>query len=323
MQTERCGRALLLLLAGCEGSQSALDPQGPQAGDIYTLWNVMFVSGIVVFVLSFAFVVAGVTLRKRELDPRRAWRWVVGGSIVTVLVLLGLLFYDARVTSRVEAQPHDPLEIEVTGRMWWWDFQYQLEPTSRSVRVANEIYVPVGRPVRFVLTSADVIHSFWVPNLHGKTDTIPGRTTSQWFRVDRPGVYRGQCAEFCGLQHANMAFVVVAVPADEFEAWLERQIEPAPPPADATAEHGQRVFLEKCGMCHAVRGTLAMAAVAPDLTHIASRRTLASGILPNRRGHMGGWILDPQQIKPGAFMPPVPLASADLHALLHYLETLR
>jgi cytochrome c oxidase subunit 2 len=184
--------------------------------------------------------------------------------------------------------------------------------------------VPVGRPVVVELRSADVIHGFWIPNLGVKRDLIPGETTSIWFQADAPGVYRGQCAEFCGHQHAKMALLVVAEPADSFAGWLARQRDSASTPADSLARRGQEVFLaSSCVMCHAIQGTPAGSRVGPNLTHLAGRGTLAAGTLPNTRGNLAGWILDPQRIKPGVRMPPNEIAPDDLHALLAYLEGLK
>jgi cytochrome c oxidase subunit 2 len=192
------------------------------------------------------------------------------------------------------------------------------------VQTANEIHVPVGRKVRLEVRSGDVIHSFWAPNLHGKLDLIPGYGGTTSFRADRPGVYHGRCAEFCGLQHARMDFLVIADPPERFAAWYEQQLRAAPAPADSVQQKGQQVFLSRqCAMCHAIRGTPANSRVGPDLTHLASRRTLAAGTLPNTRGHLAGWVLDPQKIKPGAKMPPNQLASDELHALLSYLQSLK
>ena len=188
---------------------------------------------------------------------------------------------------------------------------------------ANEIHVPVGRPVVIELRATDVIHSFWVPNLGVKRDMIPGEETSIWFQADTAGVYRGQCAEFCGYQHAKMAFEVVAEPPERFAAWLIRQRDTASTPADSVAARGQEVFLAtSCVMCHAIGGTPAGSRIGPNLTHLASRRTIGAGSLPNTRGNLGGWIVDPQRIKPGARMPPNSLEPDDLQALLVYLERL-
>jgi cytochrome c oxidase subunit 2 len=189
---------------------------------------------------------------------------------------------------------------------------------------ANYIHIPAGVPVRVHLGSQDVIHSFWVPELHGKLDMIPGQTNSFWLQADNPGEYKGICAEFCGTQHAKMLFLVVAQPPDEFAAWLEQQQQPAAVPAEPLAQQGLQVFLTGgCVECHAVRGTDATGNLGPDLTHIASRRTLGAGILPNNPGNLGGWIADPQHIKPGNLMPDSPLTGEELQALLAYMATLR
>jgi cytochrome c oxidase subunit 2 len=235
------------------------------------------------------------------------------------------LVYDLTTGRALAAMPSQkPLVIEVTGYQWWWKIAYPDSVPSRGVQTANEIHVPVGRPVLIRTTSRDVIHSFWAPNLHGKKDLIPGKETATWFQADTPGVYRGQCAEFCGHQHALMSFFVVAEPPEMFQAWLEHQRQPAPEPTDPVTSKGKEVFLTgSCSMCHNITGTMATGQVAPDLTHLASRMTIAAATLPNTRGNLGGWILDPQRIKPGTKMPPNHLEAADLQALLSYLETLK
>ena len=178
--------------------------------------------------------------------------------------------------------------------------------------------------MQLTLTSMDVIHSFWVPQLHGKIDLIPGTATTLWLRADQPGEYRGMCAEYCGVQHAKMQFLVVAEPPDQFQAWLDLQRQPAAVPTDPLAQRGLQVFLSSsCVTCHAIRGTSATGALGPELTHLASRRTLGAGILPNTRGTLAGWIADPQSIKPGVHMPPSDLTGEQLQALVVYLETLR
>ena len=189
---------------------------------------------------------------------------------------------------------------------------------------ANELHIPVGRPVVVKLQSPDVIHSLWVPNLAGKKDLIPGRTTALRLRADQPGIYRGQCAEFCGFQHAKMALLVIAEHPEEYERWAQSQRESARMPESDLAKRGQRVFLTApCVMCHAIQGTPANGKTGPDLTHVASRRTLAAATVPNTRGYLAGWIVDPQHIKPGTNMPAITLAPDDLQALLAYLESLR
>jgi cytochrome c oxidase subunit 2 len=188
---------------------------------------------------------------------------------------------------------------------------------------ANEIHVPAGRPVRLRLSSADVIHSFWVPQLMPKTDLIPGQVNETWLTANRPGIYRGQCAEYCGLQHALMAFLVVADGPAAFDRWVALQRAPAAEPAGTLATRGRQV-LERtsCATCHTVRGTSARGTAGPDLTHLASRQQLGAGAVPNTPGHLGGWIANSQTIKPGNLMPPQPLTSEELQALIAYLETL-
>jgi cytochrome c oxidase subunit 2 len=211
----------------------------------------------------------------------------------------------------------------VTGYQWWWEIQYEDDDPSRNFTTANEIHIPAGAPVRIKLASSDVIHSFWVPNLFGKQDLIPGQENEIRFVAERPGTYRGQCAEYCGFQHAHMSFFVVAESKDVFEAWRDKQIKSAEPPADPERQHGQQVFLSSpCALCHAIRGTEAGGRVGPDLTHLMSRRSIAAGTLPTSRGTVAAWIVDPQSIKPGNNMPLVTVSPDDLHALVSYLEGL-
>jgi cytochrome c oxidase subunit II len=327
--------ALALVAGGCAGIQSVVDPKGPQAGQIAWLWWLFLAVSVVVWLGVTAGVLLALFRRDRVLfdgdehteEPGKV-RVVTVFTVVTGVILLVLLVssvYVGSVTTRRPGPGQDPLTIEAIGRQWWWEFRYENEPASRTFITANEIRIPVGRPVIIKAKSLDVIHSFWVPNLHGKIDMVPGRTNVTWFQADEPGVYRGQCAEFCGLQHAKMAFMVIAEPEAEFNAWLEDSVRPMPARAAGAYVHpGEQVFVEaQCSMCHTVRGTGAWGQVAPDLTRIGSRRTLAAGALPNTRGHMAGWILDPQRIKPGSFMPPTPLDPEQLHVLLDYLESLR
>jgi cytochrome c oxidase subunit 2 len=216
------------------------------------------------------------------------------------------------------------LTIKVTAHQYWWQVEYQGgDAPSAWVTGANELYLPIGEPVRLQLTSADVIHSLWIPSLHGKRDLIPGRTAETWIQADRAGVFRGECAEFCGLEHARMALEVVAVTPAEHAAWLDRQREPARSPDSRQAMRGREVFMSQtCAMCHTVAGTPAGGTAGPDLTHVASRGTLAAGTIPNTRGHLAGWIADPHRIKPGARMPGNLMAPEDLQALVAYLEIL-
>jgi cytochrome c oxidase subunit 2 len=258
-------------------------------------------------------------------SERRMTRSVAAGVGVSVVILLGFLVYDLSVGRAMTGVPSKrPLTIEVVAHQWWWELQYKDSVPGGLFTTANELHVPVGQPVLLVLASRDVIHSFWVPNLAGKKDLVPGRTQSWWFQADTPGVYRGQCAEFCGHQHAKMAMLVVAEPLADYQAWVRRSQQPAKAPQDSVAARGQQVFMSgSCVMCHAIQGTPAQSRNGPDLTHLASRRTLAAATLENTRGALAGWIVDPQRVKPGTQMPPSQLSSPDLDALLTYLETLK
>ncbi len=330
----RAGAAALLaacLAGGCGGVQSALDPRGPQAGSIAGLWWALLAAATLVLLLVTALTAAAMARRRRDGAPRplspRAATWLValGGGVLPVVVLTALLVYSVTTGRAISASPPaDALTVQVIGHQWWWEVQYLDQGGRPIATTANEIHVPVGEPVRLLLTSADVIHSFWVPNLLGKMDLIPGIENTTALQADVAGVYRGQCAEFCGLQHALMGLLVIAEPPTEFRTWLLAQAEPAVPPEGEGARRGEATFLGgPCVLCHAIRGTGARGGVAPDLTHLASRRTLAAATIPNTRGHLAGWILDPQGIKPGNHMPATHLAPEQLHALLAYLEGLR
>ena len=328
--------AAVATLAGCGSQiQSPLDPAGVHAARISTLWWVMLVVLAATFILVLLFLsraLARAPHVEHPAPPRlalatdsRTWRGVAAAIAVTVVTLFGVLVASV-VTGATVATPPPPgaITIEVIGHQWWWEIRYLHAQADHIVTTANEIHIPVGVPVAIKTTSRDVIHSFWVPNLHGKRDVLPGRVNTFWLQADRAGIYRGQCAEFCGLQHAHMALYVIAEPRDQFEGWLETQRAPAAAPVTDSQRHGQRVFLSSsCLLCHTIRGTPTGARNGPDLTHLASRRFIAAGTLPNTRGHLGGWILDPQGVKPGSRMPPNPLTPVDLHALLDYLENLR
>ncbi len=332
--------------------QSALDPSGPQAEHIARLWWLMFWVAAAVFVLVVGFGVAAAIRgrRKAPVDDVQAERHltigVVSATVVTILTLFVLLFASVRTGRAIEslaaadfsqtgtvAQPasaggppprYRAVTVEVTGHQFWWEVQYDDGNPSARVRTANEIHIPLHRPVVLKVTSRDVIHSFWAPNLHGKRDLIPGYVTAIWLRADEPAVYRGQCAEFCGRQHAHMAFEIVAEDEGQFEQWLDAQRSGSAAPQSAQAIQGRDVFMRsQCVLCHTIAGTSAQGLVGPDLTHVASRGKIAAGTLPNTRGHLGGWVADPQQIKPGSQMPPTALNGPDLQALLSYLETLK
>jgi cytochrome c oxidase subunit 2 len=252
-------------------------------------------------------------------------RGVIIAVAATVVIMLTFVVMSVSTGSALaKVGGTKPLRIDVVGHQWWWEVKYDDPIPQNVVNTANEIHVPVGRPVLIKMSSTDVIHSFWAPNLAGKKDLIPGHETTTWFRADSAGVYRGQCAEFCGHQHAKMAFYIVAEPRLEFEKWLGQQREPAKRPTDSLTQAGERVFLSgTCAMCHSIGGTGAFGTVGPDLTHLASRRTIAAGTLPLNTGNLAGWILDPQSIKPGAKMPPNQIDPQSLQVLLAYLGTLK
>jgi cytochrome c oxidase subunit II len=251
-------------------------------------------------------------------------KWLAIGLALSSVALVGSLVWTMTVLADVNS-PHGPaaLTIEVTGQQWWWKARYLNSDPSKILTTANEIHIPVGEPVRVRLIGADVIHSFWVPALTGKTDTIPGQINETWLEAGKPGRYRGQCTQYCGWQHAHMAFFVTAESPNKFQAWLSHQLEEAPPATSPEAQKGEHLFEAHCGLCHAVRGTMAAGTMAPDLTHLMSRETLAAGTLPNTPGDLAGWIANPQSIKPGVNMPNLYLSGPELNAITSYLETLK
>ena len=323
---------------GCSGFQSALDPKGPRAEDVARLhWTFTTIATVVYTIVIGALLYAlwRASTRKPFIDEHQYHenrdqaavmkRGVIIAVTATVIIMLAALVMSVSTGSAVATVPDSkPLRIDVVGHQWWWEVTYDDPIPQNQVKTANEIHVPVGRAVLLKMRSTDVIHSFWAPNLAGKKDLIPGHETVTWFRADTAGIYRGQCAEFCGYQHAKMAFYIVAQPRLDFERWLTLQRETAPKPTDSSTQAGERVFLSApCAMCHSIGGTGAFGNVGPDLTHLASRRTIAAGTLPMTTGNLAGWILDPQSIKPGVKMPPTKLDPQSLQALLAYLGTLK
>jgi len=248
------------------------------------------------------------------------WLWI--GVGISTLVLLFSVVWTVKVLAEIQAPtPKPAVTIEITGRQWWWQVRYLSDDNARQFVTANEIHIPVGAPVRLKLVGGDVIHSFWVPQLAGKMDAIPGQTNETWFEASAPGVYRGQCTEYCGLQHAHMSFLVVAQPASEFRRWWDRQLAPPAPPT-GRAQAGQTGFQMRCGSCHTVRGTEAAGALGPDLSHLMQRATIAAGQLPNNGPVLAHWISDPQSMKPGALMPTPSLTETELANIHAYLKTL-
>ena len=309
--------------------QSALHPASAQAARIEVLWWVLFWICAIVYVLVAGAVLLAVR-RARSSSPERPdegrlVRMVSGATAVTIAVLFGLLAASVWTGRTIAAgDPQQAVLIKVVGQQWWWHVEYYADDPVRHATTANELHLPVGRPVAIKLMSSDVIHSLWIPNLQGKRDLVPGRDTWLWIQASKPGVYRGQCAEYCGLQHAHMSLAVIVEPSDDFERWLAAQRVTAPQPSNALQVRGREVF-EKgpCGMCHSVRGTSAGGRTAPDLTHFATRSTIAAGTAPNTPGYRAGWIANPQHLKPGTRMPAIALTPDDLQAVLAYLETLK
>ena len=252
-------------------------------------------------------------------------KWLAIGTGVSSIALFAALVYAMVTLESVASPSREPaLTILVTAYDWWWKVDYpDAQSPSRGFVTANEIHIPVGVPVRVELRSADVIHTFWAPQLAGKTEMIPGQTNVQWIEADAPGVYRGQCSQFCGSQHAHMAFEVVAQSQADFDAWREAQVRGASPLTTPDARAGQRIFDERCAGCHSVRGTTAAGMQAPDLTHLASRRLIAAGQMTNTPEHRLDWIEHAQRIKPDSLMPSMPLSASDATALSAYLSTLQ
>jgi len=258
---------------------------------------------------------------------RGGLRWVYAGTGISCVLLLGALIYTLFTLYTVAAPRREPaLTITVTAYDWWWRIDYADSPDpARNFVTANEIHIPTGAPVRVKLKSADVIHAFWVPQLAGKTQTIPGQTNEQWIEADQPGIYRGQCSQFCGAQHAHMAFEVIAQSPADFDAWrtAQAQAAAAPAPREAAAlTAGRKLFGERCAGCHTVRGTSAAGSQAPDLTHLDSRRLIAAGTLANTPAHQLDWIRHAQRIKPDSLMPGIVLSAAEATQLSAYLATL-
>jgi len=330
-----------LFLSSCAGhQQSIIDPTGTQSGKIAILWWFFFWLLLGVLVAVMLLMLWTLTRRHRgiEQEPLEAThkvseqtesrmnRIVAGATIGTVLILFVLLIASVGTGKSISQMQleKDHLIVEVTGNQWWWQIRYLDSDPSRIVITANEIHIPVGRAVQIKGLSNDVIHSFWIPNLDGKVDLIPSRTTTEWIKADQPGTYRGQCAEFCGLQHAHMILYVVAEPQDKFKEWYERQLQSSVVPLDAVKQRGQQVFVNyECIYCHTIRGTTAAGQNAPDLTHFGSRLGIAANTLPNTKGNLGGWIVDPQSLKPGNHMATIAVNSEDLQPLLDYLESLK
>jgi len=336
--TRAIGYAVLLMIAGCQSNHSVVSSSASkQAGDIEWLYWLIFWICLVVFVLVIAFFarasaksyVGGEQMapvlpidEERDRPAKIGISIAVGITIVTLFVILALSVAKGKAVAGLTS--NNPITVQVIGHQWWWEFRYPNPQADLTVTTANELHLPVGKPIVVLTASRDVIHSFWLPNIQGKRDLLPGYQSAFSFQVDKPAIYHGQCAEFCGEQHAHMGFEMVAEQPDQFEHWLQQQRKSSSPPQEATAIRGREVFLTHgCVLCHTIRGTDAVSKAGPDLTHLASRRMIAAATLSNAPGSLGGWITDPQRLKPGARMPAHLLDPDDLQALISYLRSLQ
>jgi cytochrome c oxidase subunit II len=316
--------ALALPLWACNAQgPNALDPAGPAARHLAWLWWVMLAMGAAVILLVLSLLAIALFRRRREPEappPLGTTGFIVGGGVALPLVVgIALMVLTVGAAGVNRPSGDENLTVEVIGHKWWWEVRYPEE----DVVTANEIRIPVGRPVRLVLRSADVIHSFWVPELQGKMDLTPGREDEMVIEAERAGTYRGQCAEYCGLQHARMAMLVIAEEEADFAEWMARRQQPAEEPQEPALRLGREVFMSSsCVYCHAIRGTPARGELGPDLSDIGSRLTLGAAQFPNNRGNLAGWITDPQSMKPGNRMPATFLRGEQLQALLDYMESL-
>lgn len=322
---------MIILLAGCSGIQSALDPQAREALEIDWLFRIFVIVCSAVWIAVMLALLAGLIFSNRtsqrallagEEEPVRE-RVIAVATVLTAVTIIGFTVL-SYLTDKSLAKPGaGPVSITLTGHQWWWDIRYDDPEPSRGFTTANELHVPVGIPVRLSLQSTDVIHSFWVPSVSGKKDLIPGWKNDLTFTVTREGIYRGQCAEFCGLQHAHMGLLLIAEPPDRFDSWSKDQIATAAPPPEALKK-GEAIFMSRgCILCHTVRGTRAGGRVGPDLTHFGSRQSIAADTLPLTHENLVAWIRDPQGIKPGANMPRVELTESERGDLASYLESLK
>jgi cytochrome c oxidase subunit II len=312
-------------------------PAGPQSAALFDLWLWMLVACIVVFVLIMAALAIALWRAPRATEEtapdivpqprvdsklRRAVWYGVAVSSVMLTALLIASFLTDRAIAKLPLE--DAVHIELVAHQFWWEARYDATDPALAFATANEVHVPVGRPVLLTLRADDVIHSFWVPSLHGKKDLIPGRETTFAFRADQPGTYRGQCAEFCGYQHAHMTLFIMADAPADYERWASGQRQPAASPVTTQQKRGLALVEgATCAMCHRIAGTRAQGRRAPDLTHVASRETLAAGTIRNEDEARARWIADPHKVKPGVNMPPVALAPSDLAAVTAYLGSLK
>ncbi|MDK4743682.1 cytochrome c oxidase subunit II [Rhizobium sp. CNPSo 3464] len=319
-----------ILIAGCNGAQSALNAEGAAAVQLkHLIIAIVIVCSAVWALVMIVLILALLRSRTQRQSPsaaseRRMGTLVTAAVAATVLIIAGLTIASFYATRGLGMAEDAGVTIKVRGQQWWWQFIYDDADPAKTFQTANEMHIPVGVDIRIELESTDVMHSFWVPSLAGKRDLIPGRQNTIIIRADRPGVYRGQCAEFCGLQHSHMALFVIAEDVADYQRWAAAQRGNSASPTDPEAIAGKALFMRKpCAFCHTIRGTDASGTTGPDLTHLGSRQTIAAGLLDNTRGSLAAWIADPQTLKPGNNMPMVLLSSDELRQLSAYMESLR
>lgn len=328
---------LLFALAGCESAESTFNPQGPAAHRIAQLSWLMTILFLITTAVMWGLIAWAATRRRGTLEEHApvdiagGQGWIaVGGLAVPLAVLCVIFVLGLRLLASFPI--HDPMsrhalkpDIQIIGHQWWWEVHYLDGPPSEQFTSANEIHIPAGQPVTIELESHDVMHSFWVPALHGKVDLIPGHPNFIRIEAAHPGNFAGQCAEFCGAEHALMRILVVAQDPGDFEAWKQQQLKPAADPTTPDAIAGQNIFLTgPCSMCHTVRGTVAGGRVGPDLTHIAGRRMIAANSFPNNTAYLEAWITHAQSLKPDAQMPDLTQFSGNqLRELVAYLQQLQ
>ena len=290
----------------------------------------MIITATIVYVVVIAIMIIAAN-RNRQRNPtdvdlsNPGTRWVIIGGLIMPALIMGAVFIVSLGAMGRARNPRAVVRIDITGHQWWWEARYRFPDLPDQFATANEIHVPVGAPVRLVLTSADVIHSFWVPQLQGKIDLIPGDTNEVRLNVQRAGTYRGACSEFCGMQHAKMGMLVIAEDSTTFRKWARDQIAEARAPIDSLAMEGKHLFESgPCSLCHMVRGTSAKATVGPELTHVGSRSTIAAVALPNSYGNLEAWIANAQSLKPGAKMPTLTQFNGEqLRAMAAYVASLK
>lgn len=320
---------ILTVASGCSGNQSALGANGAPA--IHVEHLIIGIISVCVVVWILVMVMLGAALlrtrragAKRMPSEARLTMTVTVSVAATVVIIAGLTIASFYTTRSIGLPQTAALTITVRGQQWWWQVFYASSGATQGFQTANEIHIPVGTDVHLRLESADVVHSFWVPSLAGKQDLVPGRLNSLLLRAEKPGIYRGQCAEFCGLQHSHMAIMVIAEAPADYERWAASQQHDAAMPSDPDSAAGRAAFLAKpCAACHTIRGTAANGTTGPDLTHVAGRQTIAAGLLESTRGSLAAWIADPQTLKPGNNMPMVPLTSDELQNISAYMESLK